>query len=70
RRVPRVDTTGRSLDIGLHRLEPGVLAEDLILPPAFGHSQLFSGQTKVKLPDAEKAILDGMGPEALKNEIA
>ncbi|MCI48402.1 hypothetical protein A2U01_0069645, partial [Trifolium medium] len=48
----------------------GVPVADFVLPPVFGHTQLFDGQTKVVVPDAEKAILDGMGPEAIKNEIA
>ncbi|MCI28337.1 hypothetical protein A2U01_0049537, partial [Trifolium medium] len=54
----------------LHKPQPGVPADDFVLPPAFRHTKLFAGQTKVIIPDAEKAILDGMGPEALKNEIA
>ncbi|MCI40259.1 hypothetical protein A2U01_0061492, partial [Trifolium medium] len=61
---------GSSLGAGLHRLQPGVPAGDFVLPPTFGHTKLFDGQTKVVIPDDEKAILDGMGPEALKNEIA
>ncbi|MCI35715.1 hypothetical protein A2U01_0056936, partial [Trifolium medium] len=60
---------GSSLEAGLHRLTPGVPAADFILPPTFGHDQIFDGQTKVIVPEAEKAILDGMGPEAIKNEI-
>ncbi|MCI22645.1 hypothetical protein A2U01_0043821, partial [Trifolium medium] len=39
-------------------------------PPAFRHAQLFDGQTEVIVPEAKKAILDDMGPEAIKNETA
>ncbi|MCI66650.1 hypothetical protein A2U01_0087908, partial [Trifolium medium] len=37
-------------------------AEDFVLPPAFGHSPLFDGCTKVVVSDAEKTILGDMGP--------
>ncbi|MCI37634.1 hypothetical protein A2U01_0058858, partial [Trifolium medium] len=59
-----------SLSAGLHKLTPGVPVADFVLPSVFGHTQLFDGQTKVVVSDAEKAILDGMGPEAIKNEVA
>ncbi|MCI89578.1 hypothetical protein A2U01_0110867, partial [Trifolium medium] len=61
RKNQKLDTAGSSLSAGLHRLHPGVPAADFVLPPAFGHTQLFDGQTKVIVPNAEKAILDGMG---------
>ncbi|MCI71710.1 hypothetical protein A2U01_0092973, partial [Trifolium medium] len=61
---------GSSLGVGHHRLQLGVPAGDFVLPPAFGHTKLFDGHTKVIIPDTEKAILDGMGTEAIRNEIA
>ncbi|MCI52316.1 hypothetical protein A2U01_0073560, partial [Trifolium medium] len=57
RKNQKLDTVGSSLGTGLHKLTPGVPAADFVLPPAFGHTQLFDGQTKVIVPDAEKAIL-------------
>ncbi|MCI41488.1 hypothetical protein A2U01_0062721, partial [Trifolium medium] len=68
RKNPRVDVVGGSAS-GLHRLIPGHPAEDFVLPPAFGHSPLFNGHTKVVVSDAEKTILEDMGPEAIKNEV-
>ncbi|MCI47754.1 hypothetical protein A2U01_0068996, partial [Trifolium medium] len=32
-------------------------------------ARLFDGYTEVIVPEAEKTILDDMGPEAIKNEI-
>ncbi|MCI33161.1 hypothetical protein A2U01_0054377, partial [Trifolium medium] len=70
RKNPRVDTVGSSLGAGLHKLQPGVPAADFVLPPAFGHEQLFDGQTRMLVPEAAAAIMDDLGPEALRNEIA
>ncbi|MCI68392.1 hypothetical protein A2U01_0089653, partial [Trifolium medium] len=70
RKNQKIDTAGSSLEAGLHRLTTGVPVADFVLPPAFRHTQLFYGQTEVIVPEAEKAILDDMGPEAIKNEIA
>ncbi|MCI60417.1 hypothetical protein A2U01_0081673, partial [Trifolium medium] len=44
RKNPRLDTVGGSA--GPHRLTPRHPTEDFVLPPAFGHSPLFDGQTK------------------------
>ncbi|MCI06046.1 hypothetical protein A2U01_0027101, partial [Trifolium medium] len=52
------------------QLQPGVPADDFVLPPTLGHTKLFSSQTKVIIPNSEHAIMDGIGPEALRNEIA
>ncbi|MCI31525.1 hypothetical protein A2U01_0052737, partial [Trifolium medium] len=60
RKNQKLDTAVGSVDVGLHKLTPGVPAADFVLPPAFGHTQLFDGQTKVFVPEAERAILDGM----------
>ncbi|MCI57408.1 hypothetical protein A2U01_0078659, partial [Trifolium medium] len=61
RKNPRLDAVGGSA-YGPHRLTPGHPAGDFVLPPAFGHSPLFDGQTKVVVSDAEKTILEDMGP--------
>ncbi|MCI78286.1 hypothetical protein A2U01_0099556, partial [Trifolium medium] len=53
----RLDVVSGSA-FGLHRLTPGHPAEDFVLPPAFGHSPLFDGHTKVVVSDAEKTILE------------
>ncbi|MCI56648.1 hypothetical protein A2U01_0077899, partial [Trifolium medium] len=55
---------------GLHRLTPEHSAEDFVLPHAFGHSPLFDGHTKVVVFDADKAILEDMGPEVIRSEVA
>ncbi|MCI39669.1 hypothetical protein A2U01_0060901, partial [Trifolium medium] len=65
----RLDVVGGSAS-GPHRLIPGHPAEDFVLPPAFGHSPLFDGHIKVVVSDAERAILEDMGPEAIRNEVA
>ncbi|MCI91467.1 hypothetical protein A2U01_0112761, partial [Trifolium medium] len=44
RKNPKLDAAGGSA-AGLHRLTPGQPAGDFILPPAFGHTSLFDGQT-------------------------
>ncbi|MCI72783.1 hypothetical protein A2U01_0094047, partial [Trifolium medium] len=55
---------------GLHRLTPGHPAKDFVLPPAFGHSPLFYGHTKVVVSNTEKTILEDMGPNSIRGEIA
>ncbi|MCI35664.1 hypothetical protein A2U01_0056885, partial [Trifolium medium] len=69
RKNPKLDATGGSA-AGLHRLTPGQPAGDFIIPPAFGHTPLFDGQTKVVVSDAERIILEDMGPDSIRNEIA
>ncbi|MCI79715.1 hypothetical protein A2U01_0100986, partial [Trifolium medium] len=65
----RLDVVSGSAS-GPHRLTPGHLAEDFVLPPAFEHSPLFDGHTKMVVSDAEKTILEDMGPEAIRHEVA
>ncbi|MCI71813.1 hypothetical protein A2U01_0093076, partial [Trifolium medium] len=69
RKNPKLDAASGSA-AGLHRLTPGHPAEDFVLPPAFGHSPLFDGHTKVVVSNAEKIILEDMGPDSIRGEIA
>ncbi|MCI28391.1 hypothetical protein A2U01_0049592, partial [Trifolium medium] len=69
RKNPKLDAVGGSAS-GLHRLTHGHPAEDFILPPAFGHSPLFDGHTKVVVSNEEKTILEDMGPDSIRGEIA
>ncbi|MCI41743.1 hypothetical protein A2U01_0062977, partial [Trifolium medium] len=54
---------------GPHKLQTGLPASNFVLPPAFGNSPLFSEETEVVVSDAEKSILEGLGPVAMKNVI-
>ncbi|MCI25390.1 hypothetical protein A2U01_0046581, partial [Trifolium medium] len=69
RKNQRVETAG-GVAAGLHRLTPGQPADDFVLPPAFGHTPLFDGHTKVLVSDAERMILEDMGPASIRSEIA
>ncbi|PNX60117.1 hypothetical protein L195_g051762, partial [Trifolium pratense] len=57
-------------NLGPHRLSAGVPADDFVLPPIYAHDTLLTGATKVKINPADEAILEDMGPEALRSEIA
>ncbi|MCI98250.1 hypothetical protein A2U01_0119553, partial [Trifolium medium] len=48
----------------------GVPAELFVLPPALGQAKLFDGQTQLVVSESEKAILEDMGVESIKNKIA
>ncbi|MCI70263.1 hypothetical protein A2U01_0091526, partial [Trifolium medium] len=58
----------RTRRIPLRQLQPGVPAADFVPPPAFGHEQLFDGQTRMLVPEADAAIMEDLGPEALRNK--
>ncbi|MCI25446.1 hypothetical protein A2U01_0046637, partial [Trifolium medium] len=60
RRVDDVEDPDNSLSAGLHRLTPGVPAAKFVLPPAFSHGQLFDGETKMTISNADEAILADM----------
>ncbi|MCI89025.1 hypothetical protein A2U01_0110313, partial [Trifolium medium] len=69
-RLDGVVDPDNSLDVGLHKLTPGVPAARFVLPPAISHGSLFDGQTQIAIPTADEAILADMGPEAIRGEIA
>ncbi|GAU35486.1 hypothetical protein TSUD_384410 [Trifolium subterraneum] len=68
-KVSRIEVGGSSV-VGGHRLVPGRPAEEFVIPSAMGHDCMLDGKTRMKISDADQAILASMGPESIRNVVA